>query len=100
MPKTLKTGAKATLHFQIRDAKGAPVKDLEPYLGARGQCAVLNAGASKYLRLAALEEGPAGGPDVVFHTTFTQPGIYKVWGQFMRRGQVIEAPFVLRVGPR
>jgi hypothetical protein len=38
-----------------------------------------------------------GGPDVVFHTNFPTPGLYKVWGQFQHRGKIITAPFVVSV---
>ncbi len=39
----------------------------------------------------------APGSDVVFHTTFPSPGLYKVWGQFQHRGKIITAAYVVRV---
>ena len=33
----------------------------------------------------------SGGPDVMFHTNFPEPGLYKAWGQFKHRGQIITA---------
>ena len=38
-----------------------------------------------------------GGPEVMFHTSFPKPGLYKVWGQFKRNGNVLTIPFVLQV---
>jgi hypothetical protein len=31
------------------------------------------------------------------HTTFPRTGLYKVWAQFQRGGQIITVPFVVRV---
>ena len=39
----------------------------------------------------------SGGSDVIFHTNFPAPGLYKVWGQFQHHGRIITAAFVLRV---
>ena len=40
----------------------------------------------------------SGGPDVMFHTTIPKAGLYKAWGQFMHKGKIITAGFVLNVG--
>jgi plastocyanin len=120
MPTPLKAGQASMLHFQIRDARGKPISDLQPYLGAMGHCVILSQDTSKYLHshpmaagaehdmskmggmdMSKMDQAPApksGGPDVMFHTNFPQPGLYKAWGQFKHRGQIITAPFVLNVG--
>ncbi len=36
--------------------------------------------------------------EVAAHTAFPRSGLYKVWAQFQRGGQVITAPFVVNVG--
>lgn len=41
--------------------------------------------------------GASGGSDVIFHTNFPTPGLYKVWGQFQHDGRIITAAFVLQV---
>ncbi len=101
MPMQLKAGEDATLHFQIRNASGEPLSDLQPYLGALGRCVVIARDASKYLHALPVAEGGASsagvGPDVMFHTIFPEPGLYKAWGEFKRNGQIITAPFVLSV---
>jgi hypothetical protein len=40
----------------------------------------------------------SGGPDVVFRVNFPKDGLYKVWGEFMHKGKIITAPFVVEVG--
>ncbi len=122
MPMPLVAGQDLMLHFQIRDAKGRPVKDLQPYLGAMGHCVILSSDTKSYLHSHPMEGGmeggakhdmskmgdmknmkhsappKSGGPDVMFHTTFPAAGLYKAWGQFMHKGQIITAPFVVNVG--
>jgi hypothetical protein len=38
-----------------------------------------------------------GGPDVIFHTNFPEPGQYKLWGQFQHKGRIITASFTVLV---
>lgn len=127
MPAKLVAGQDAMLHFQVRDAQGKPITDLEPYMGAMGHAVILSQDSNIYLHTHPLEGGMEGmahgatsgmampgmaqqtaavpqstGPDVVFHTKFPKPGLYKAWGQFLHKGLVVAAPFVLNVaaGPR
>jgi len=37
------------------------------------------------------------GPDITFHTTFTKPGLYKLWAQMDHDGEVRTFPFVVEV---
>ncbi len=37
------------------------------------------------------------GPEVTFMAVFPKSGLYKVWGQFKHHGEVLTAPFVIRV---
>lgn len=120
MPMPLQAGQDTMLHFQVRDAKGKPVKDLQPYLGAMGHAVILSSDTKQYLHshpmaegaehdmskmgkmdMSKMKEAPtpkSGGPDVMFHTNFPTSGQYKVWGQFMHKGQIITAAFVVNVG--
>jgi hypothetical protein len=120
MPAALKAGQDSMLHFQIRDASGKPLSDLQPYLGAMGHCVILSQDSNKYLHSHPMSEGgdsmagmdhskmdhskmghaaapTSGGPNVVFHTNFPQAGLYKAWGQFKHKGQILTAAFVLNV---
>jgi hypothetical protein len=126
MPMRLVAGHDAMLHFQVRDGSGKPLTDLQPYLGAMGHAVILSSDTRIYLHAHPMEGGtesmnhegmkhdmpgmesstgksdapPAsGGPDVIFHTNFPTPGLYKVWGQFQHRGKIITAPFVVSVAP-
>ena len=121
MPMPLKANTDTMLHFQIRDAGGKPISDLQPYLGAMGHCVILSQDTDKYLHshpMAGGMEGhdmskmggagdmsqmkheappKKGGPDVMFHTNFPKAGLYRAWGQFMHRGQIITAAFTVNV---
>jgi hypothetical protein len=121
MPMKVTSNTDVMLHFQVRDANGKPVKDLEPYLGALGHAVLLSSDTKVYLHTHPMEGGmegmdhggmdhgkmdhgtmehshpTTGGPDVIFHTNFPSAGFYKVWGQFQHRGKIITAPFVLSV---
>lgn len=121
MPMPLAAGQDSMLHFQVRDGSGKPIKDLQPYLGALGHCVILSSDTKSYLHSHPMEGGmedgemkhdmgkmgdmmqksappKSGGPDVMFHTNFPNAGVYKAWGQFMHRGKIITAAFVVSVG--
>jgi hypothetical protein len=88
------------LRFSVRDAAtGAPVDDLEPFLGASGHLLIVNADVTTALH-AHPESGDsptAIGPEVAFAPTFGNAGAYKMWVQFQRGGRVITAPFAVEV---
>ena len=77
---------------------GVPVTDLQPFLGAGGHCVILREDGANYLHSHPAER-PADrfGPALTFHTVFPRPGRYKIWGQFLRRGQPLTADFVVDV---
>lgn len=92
-----KAGQEATVRFELTDASGKAVADLEPYMGERGHLVVVSADATRYVH-AHPAEGQAGAKNVVaFGAAFPQAGLYKGWGQFKRGGQVGVVPFVVRV---
>ena len=92
---------------------GKDVTDLQNYLGALGHMVVISEDASMYLHVHPMEvdEGHEGhgnmkmdpdkitksGPDVVFHTNFPKPGIYKVFVQFNPGSKLITTNFVVNV---
>jgi hypothetical protein len=86
-----------TLTFTVTDAaSGAPVTNLEPYLGAPGHLFVVSADLADAAHSHPLDTR-VKGPDVKFDVTFPRPGIHKLWVQFQRRGVVITVPFVVNV---
>ncbi|PYI57254.1 hypothetical protein [Paenibacillus flagellatus] len=93
----LAANKETTLAFSIADERtGRPVTDLEPYLGAIGHVVVLTEDGERYVHVHA-EEGQGTGPEALFETTFPKSGIYKIWAQFQRHGEVFTASFVVNV---
>jgi hypothetical protein len=90
-------GADVTLRFSLKDESTAePITDLEPYLGSIGHVVIFSEDAERYLHVHALE-GQGSGPEALFETEFSKSGIYKIWGQFQKDGEVFTAPFVVNV---
>ena len=91
------------LTFSLACPDGSPVTDLKPIMTAGGHCVVIREDGQTFVHVHPTREVDAswrGGPDVAFETTFVAPGLYKVWGQFLRVGTIITAAFVLDVGGR
>jgi hypothetical protein len=85
------------LRFQISDAStNQPVKDLEPFLGAAGHLLVVSPDLTTAFH-AHPDGGLTAGPEVTFDPIFPAPGLYKMWVQFQRKGQVVTVPFVVSV---
>lgn len=94
----IKPNEDVMLQFTLKDAKGMPV-ELQTYLGERGHLVIVQKGdrltETSYLHSHAMRNSPAG--QVQFHTQFSQPGLYKMWGQFNREGQILTADFWVEV---
>src|SRR5699024_523020 len=75
-----------TLDFQI--SGGQP----EPYLGALGHVIIIDEDIEQFIHVH-----PESADKTVFHTQFTEPGIYKIWGEFKFDGEVLTFPFVIEV---
>jgi Cu+-exporting ATPase len=117
-------GRQATLAFRVEDPRtGDGVGDLQPYLGAPAHVVIMGAdgrtfahthgepaGAGPAAGHAEAGKGKAGegahadtpgatyGPEIAFHHTFPQPGLYKVWAQFRNHhGQVVTVDYAIRV---
>ncbi len=96
------------LKYSLTDAQtGAPVQDLQPYLGAWGHTLILNADQSEYLHSHPTEMLPGnveqgnmrGGPDVEFGAMFPEAGDYRIWTQFQRAEKIVTVSFTIRVNP-
>ncbi len=96
-PENFAVGEDIMLTFNLADAKtGKPITDLEKYLGALGHGVVISQDSQTYLHVHPMTEN-GSGPEVMFHTKFSKPGIYKIWGQFKRQGKVLIADYTIRV---
>ncbi|SHF43381.1 hypothetical protein SAMN05444392_12610 [Seinonella peptonophila] len=85
------------LIFTLEDAKyGEPITDLEQVLGAVGHVVIISEDLEQYLHVHPLEED-ATGPEARFATKFPTKGLYKIWGQFQRSGQLITVSYVVNV---
>lgn len=96
-PAPLLTNDETQLQFSLTES-GKSVPDLEPFLGASGHCVIIAEATQTYLHSHPLEtSGTRFGPAIVFHTQFPRRGRYKIWAQFLHRGQPLTADFVVEV---
>lgn len=102
---TLEARKTGSIRFTVTDAAtGAPIQDLEPFLGAPAHLLIvipdltqsIHAHPETVARQNPGEGGPAGAT-VAFELLMPAPGPYKLWVQVQRRGKVSTAPFVVSV---
>jgi hypothetical protein len=105
--KPLRTGEDIGFTVAMSDAAtGAPVRNLQPYLGAWAHIAIISEDTQDFLHVhpaeepgqtaAAYRSGPT--PNVIrTQTGFRRPGVYKMWIQVQRGNKVIDVPFIYRV---
>jgi hypothetical protein len=90
----------ATLRVTMTDAKtGAPLTDLEPYLGAPAHLLIVNADLTDAVHGHPLETDTRG-PTVTFEPLMPVEGMYKLWVQVQRQGRVVTVPFVVEATER
>jgi hypothetical protein len=93
---TVKAGDAQPMTLRIDDAQtGAPVADLEPYLGAGAHLIAMSPDLTE-----AVHEHPqphGRGPEITFRPLFTRAGPFKAWIQFQRGGRVTTTSFVIDV---
>jgi hypothetical protein len=85
-PSSLKIDEPVQLIFEL------DIEKLEPYLGAMGHVVILDEQANNYLHVHPVNE-----EEPIFETTFTEPGIYKIWAEFQQNGIVNVYPFVVEI---
>jgi hypothetical protein len=102
-PEQLVSGRNVKMTFEIRDANGKPISNLEPLMAAGGHCVIIDADAREFLHVHPAEEitedvaGWRGGPSVSFLANFPKPGLYRAWGQFQHEGRLLTADFTFEV---
>jgi hypothetical protein len=101
----LKAGKQATLTFSFSRG-GAPVSDMQPWLGMGGHMIARDASGAIFAHVHAVGPmAPSGvvtsgivyGPDIRFVYTFPQPGRYQIWGQFKHDQQIVTVPLEVTV---
>jgi hypothetical protein len=101
-PEQLIAGRNVKMTFEIRDANGKPISNLEPLMAAGGHCVIIDADAREFLHVHPAEEVDdvaswQGGPSVSFLANFPKPGLYRAWGQFQHEGRLLTADFTFEV---
>jgi hypothetical protein len=122
-PKTIRSEQATAVSFQIKDATGKPIEDLQPYLGAMGHLVIIKASpvltAASYLHAHPKGHDHSTGMEmggmnmgeksemsgmkmeipgqVTFEAHFPGSGTYRFWGQFQRAGKVFTADFTIAI---
>jgi hypothetical protein len=101
-PEQLVVGRTVTMTFEIKDANGKPITNLEPLMAAGGHCVIIDSDGREFLHVHPAEEVPdavswRGGPSVSFLASFPKPGLYRAWGQFQHEGRLLTAEFTFKV---
>jgi hypothetical protein len=94
---TLTPGARTQLYLTVSRG-GAPVLDLEPYLGAFGHLVALRQGDLAYLAVQPITSAPPAptdraGPGVAFTVDVPSTGAYRLFAEFVHGGAVHTAEF-------
>ena len=101
-PEQLVAGRDIKMTFEIKDANGKLITNLEPLMAAGGHCVIIDADGREFLHVQPSEEVPdvvswRGGPSVSFLASFPKPGLYRAWGQFQHEGRLLTAEFTFKV---
>jgi plastocyanin len=123
----IKAGQELMLDFQAFDAaSGKPATDLQNYLGELAHFVIISEDLEDFVHAHPMAKGEsmdsmnmsdtapqehgkdghqhteggdetAGRSEVSAHTAFPRAGLYKLWAQFQRGGNVISVPFIVNV---
>jgi hypothetical protein len=98
----LDVGRNIKMTFEISDANGKPISNLEPLMAAGGHCVIIDADAREFLHVHPAEEihdlsSWRGGPSISFLANFPKSGVYRAWGQFQHEGRLLTADFTFEV---
>ncbi len=101
-PEQLVAGRDIKMTFDIKDANGKPISNLEPLMAAGGHCVIIDADGREFLHVHPAEEvhdvgSWRGGPSVSFLANFPKPGLYRAWGQFQHEGRLLTSEFTFEV---
>jgi hypothetical protein len=100
-PYTLAAGRTIPVVFTLADeATGAPIKDIEPWLGAVAHLILIHEDGTTFVHSHPDESDPDNGKSgkITFNARFPKPGAYRGWLQFQRGGKVETAVFAFAAG--
>ncbi len=97
---TLKANQEVTITFNLQKTdNNQPITNLQPYLGEKGHLVIIKQASpltkQDYIHAHAMPDATSG--NVKFMTKFTEPGKYKLWGQFKQNDQIMTADFWVNV---
>jgi hypothetical protein len=100
-PGRLVAGRVEALACVLEDARtGSPIEDLEPYLGAWGHALIVSSDLADAVHSHPVTPLTSpGGPRIFFSQRFPRAGVYRMWIQVQRAGEVATIPFTLAVEP-
>ena len=83
-------GRTVTVTAILTDAKGRPVRDLEPWLGAMGHLLLVSQGADTFAHAHPDDRERGVGKDgrIPFLVRLPKPGSYRGWLQVQRKGKI------------
>jgi hypothetical protein len=89
----LPAGKTVILTARLTDAKGRPVEDLQPWLGALAHLILVHRDAETFAHAHPDEREPGLGKDgrIPFLVRLPKPGLYRGWLQFQRGGRIFTA---------
>jgi mono/diheme cytochrome c family protein len=92
-------GTPSLIAFHLEDAAtGAPIADLQPYLGAWGHAFIVSADLADAVHSHPITPLTSpGGPTIFFQQRFPRAGLYRLWVQFQRGGSVATVSFTVDV---
>ena len=104
-PEQLVAGRDIKMTFEIKDANGKPITNLEPLMAAGGHCVIIVADGREFLHVHPAQEindviSWRGGPSVSFLANFPKSGLYRAWGQFQHEGRLLTGDFTFEVVAR
>lgn len=94
----ISAGQDRTVTLSVADAKGAPVKTLEPIMQSFAHVVAFNDSATEVVHLhpegaEITNAEERGGPDLKFHASFPTAGYKRIFAQVKIGGKEIVAPF-------
>jgi hypothetical protein len=104
-PEELPVRKTVAVALTVRDSRtGAPVANLEPYLGAMGHLMLVHEDASTFVHSHPDASNPSEGDNGLrdgrlrFLARFPKPGLYRGWVQFQRDSEVLTADILFHAG--